>query len=147
MTLLDSGTVGIGTTNPSEKLEVNGDIKTSGNITTGGKITTVGSIGIGNTNPLTSIALPSDGKIGFYDDISNDTTRGIYFKGGNANNVTNNSYAIHRTSGAWTAPNYQQLRISFATGIILDPGSLYGKSYVDIDGSAVVKWKPRYWYL
>jgi hypothetical protein len=92
-----------------------------------------GNLGIGTNNPLNTISLPSNGTIGFIDSISNDTTRGIYF-GGNVNDVTDDMYAIHRTSGAWSAPNYQQLRISFQTGIILDPGSAYGKSYVEIAG-------------
>ena len=41
-----------------------------------------------------------------------------------------NDYAIYRTSGNWSAPNYQQLRIDWPTGIILDGGDAYGKSGV-----------------
>lgn len=37
-------------------------------------------------------------------------------------------YGMFRTSGSWDAPNYQQLTISFNTGIIIDGGSAYGKS-------------------
>jgi hypothetical protein len=40
------------------------------------------------------------------------------------------NYAIYRTAGAWGAPNYQQLRIDWPTGIILDGGDQYGKSGV-----------------
>ncbi|THU40040.1 hypothetical protein FAM09_09140 [Niastella caeni] len=47
------------------------------------------------------------------------------------------AYGIHRTAGSWTAPNYQQLRLSWNTGIVLDPGQSYGKSYVDIVGSGL----------
>lgn len=47
------------------------------------------------------------------------------------------SYGIHRTAGSWVAPNYQQLRLSWDTGIILDPGVSYGKSYVDVQGSGL----------
>lgn len=47
------------------------------------------------------------------------------------------AYGIYRTPGAWSSPNYQQLKLSFDTGIILDPGTLYGKSYVDIQGSGL----------
>lgn len=46
-------------------------------------------------------------------------------------------YGIHRTAGAWVAPNYQQLRVSWDTGIILDPGNLYNKSYVDVRGAGL----------
>ncbi|NQX38361.1 hypothetical protein SAMN05421820_101378 [Pedobacter steynii] len=46
-------------------------------------------------------------------------------------------YGIHRTEGAWTQPNYQQLRLVWDTGIILNPGTLYGKSYVDIQGAGL----------
>jgi len=38
------------------------------------------------------------------------------------------TYGIYRTSGAWTAPNYQQLKLSWATGIVIDGGSAYGQS-------------------
>jgi len=47
------------------------------------------------------------------------------------------SYGIFRTPGAWSAPSYQQLKLNFATGIILDPGSLYEKSYVDVLGGGL----------
>ena len=39
-------------------------------------------------------------------------------------------YAIYRTNGNWSSPNYQQLRIDWPTGIILDGGDAYGKSGV-----------------
>ena len=38
------------------------------------------------------------------------------------------NYGIYRTNGAWIAPNFQQLKLSFDTGIIIDGGSLYGRS-------------------
>jgi hypothetical protein len=37
-------------------------------------------------------------------------------------------WGIFRTSGLWSSPNYQQLRLAFQTGIIIDGGNLYGKS-------------------
>jgi hypothetical protein len=52
-------------------------------------------------------------------------------------NPTPLAYGIYKTAGTWVAPNYQQLKMSFETGIILDPGSAYGKSYVDIQGSGL----------
>jgi hypothetical protein len=47
------------------------------------------------------------------------------------------SYGIYKTGGAWNGPNYQQLKLQFATGIILSPGNGYGKSYVEINGGGL----------
>jgi len=48
------------------------------------------------------------------------------------------AYGIYKTAGVWDVGiNYQQLQLSWETGIILDPGSLYGKSYVDIQGAGL----------
>ncbi|RZL12926.1 MAG: hypothetical protein EOO89_18615, partial [Pedobacter sp.] len=47
------------------------------------------------------------------------------------------AYGIYRTSGTWIGPNYQQLRLSWDTGIILDPGVEYGKSFVEIRGKGL----------
>lgn len=38
------------------------------------------------------------------------------------------AYGIYKSAGSWNSPNYQQLVLSFSTGIIIDGGSLYGKS-------------------
>lgn len=46
-------------------------------------------------------------------------------------------YGIHRTAGGWTHPSYQQLRFGWPTGLIMDPGTLYDKSYVDIQGNGL----------
>ncbi|MCA6381037.1 MAG: hypothetical protein IM613_06790 [Cytophagales bacterium] len=46
-------------------------------------------------------------------------------------------YGIFKTSGSWNAPNYQQLKLKWATGIVLDPGSSYGKSFVEIGGGGL----------
>jgi len=46
-------------------------------------------------------------------------------------------YGIHRTAGDWSPPNYQQLRLSWDTGILMDPGKHYGKCYVDIQGNGL----------
>jgi hypothetical protein len=43
-------------------------------------------------------------------------------------NPSPTTYGIHRTAGAWSAPNYQQLRFAWDTGVILEGGSAYGKS-------------------
>lgn len=47
------------------------------------------------------------------------------------------SYGIYRTLGTWAAPNYQQLRLNWSTGITLDPGTAYGKSYVEVLGGGL----------
>ena len=46
-------------------------------------------------------------------------------------------YGIHRTAGPWSYPNYQQLRVSWTSGIILDPGESYPKSYVEVAGGGL----------
>ena len=48
-------------------------------------------------------------------------------------------YGIYRTAGSWSAPSYQQLKIAFETGIIIDGGYRYGKSgtFLQPDGGKV----------
>ena len=46
---------------------------------------------------------------------------------------TDNGYGIYRTSGAWSG-DYQQLKLKWLTGIILDGGNQYGKSGVEVVG-------------
>ena len=71
--------------------------------------------------------------------ISFDGTRTTNSVGHTASNNegifwhTSSNYAIYRTSGAWSSPNYQQLKIDWPTGIILDGGDAYGKSGVRMD--------------
>ncbi|WP_316810322.1 hypothetical protein [Pedobacter heparinus] len=83
----------------------------------------IGNIGIGNTNPTAKIS---------FNNLTNDNTDGITWYSPNSL-----VYGIHRTAGTWAAPNYQQLRLSWDTGIILDPGVSYGKSYVDVQGAGL----------
>jgi hypothetical protein len=47
------------------------------------------------------------------------------------------NYGIYNTSGGWDAPDYQQLKLNWDTGIILNPGTSYGKSYVDVQGGGL----------
>ncbi|SHL80400.1 hypothetical protein SAMN05444484_102631 [Flavobacterium chilense] len=42
------------------------------------------------------------------------------------------SYGIYRTSGIWEGPNFQQLKLAFDTGIIIDGGFNFGKSGTSI---------------
>ena len=51
---------------------------------------------------------------------------------------SNSDYAIYRTAGDWNSPNYQQLKLDWPTGIILDGGSNYGLSGVKVEGNLTV---------
>lgn len=79
-----------------------------------------GSVGIGTLSPTAKISFNNvnDGA---------DTPDGITWFNGSPL-----SYGIYRTAGAWLSPAYQQLRLQWDTGIVLDPGTDYQKSYVDI---------------
>ena len=45
---------------------------------------------------------------------------------------TSNDYGIFRTAGGWSSPNYQQLKLKWATGIEIDGnGTTYGKSGIN----------------
>lgn len=48
---------------------------------------------------------------------------------------SNANYGIYRTSGAWSSPNYSQLKLKWDTGIILDGGNAYAKSGVKVEGN------------
>lgn len=83
-----------------------------------------GNVGIGTTNPTA--------KISFNEVSESDTPSGLtWFSGAPLN------YGIYRTPGAWGAPSFQQLKLSWDTGIILEPGSQYQNSYVDVKGGGL----------
>jgi hypothetical protein len=94
-----NGNVGIGTTAPGYKLDVNGNI---------------------GTNYGSLILNPSGGTVG------TDGTYGVYWH--QSSGTPDATYGIYRTAGAWNSPNYQQLKMSFNTGIIIDGGTAYGRS-------------------
>ena len=75
-----------------------------------------GNVGIGTTSPgaKLSFANLADGR---------DTADGITWY-----NPAPLVYGIYRTAGAWSGPNYQQLKLSWDTGIVIDGGTAYGKS-------------------
>lgn len=66
MTLLGSGNLGIGTTTPSEKLDVNGNVNVAGTVTASGTITTTGTDMrvTGGTTSLPTAESVVTGKIG-----------------------------------------------------------------------------------
>ncbi|ATP58035.1 hypothetical protein CPT03_16960 [Pedobacter ginsengisoli] len=86
---------------------------------------TSGNVGIGTMNPGANLSFKS------------------VLDGSDASGITwysprSLAYGICKTAGIWDASlNYQQLQLSWETGIVLDPGSLYGKSYVDIQGAGL----------
>lgn len=103
--IFDNGTnVGVGTTSNAYKLDVNG------------------SIGLNRNNIHFQ---PSGGS------IATDGTYGIYWHNSGGSSPSSD-YGIYRTSGAWTASTYQQLRLQWATGIELGTSASYDKSYVNI---------------
>lgn len=87
--------------------------------------TRTGNVGIGAPVPAAKLSFNN------VDDGSNGPD-GITW-----HNPSPLEYGIYRTAGSWTAPDYQQLRINFVTGILLDPGTAYGKSYVDVRGNGL----------
>lgn len=97
----------------------------SGNNNTTDKISRTGNVGIGTTVPAAKLSFNN------VDDGSNGPD-GVTW-----HNPSPLEYGIYRTAGAWTAPNYQQLRINVVTGIVLDPGTAYGKSYVNVVGNGL----------
>jgi len=90
-----------------------------------------GNVGVREMAPQRPLHVGAGGQIGLAqgNTVANDAMPGLYWH-------SNFEYSIHRTSGAWQGPNYQQLVIDFQTGIILRPGTGnnagHGKSYVNI---------------
>ncbi|MEK7152827.1 MAG: hypothetical protein AAB834_02685, partial [Patescibacteria group bacterium] len=75
-----------------------------------------GNVGIGTIVPAAKLS---------FNDL-NDGTNGA--DGITWYNPSPQSYGIFRSSGAWSAPNYQQLNLAWQTGVVIDGGSLYGRS-------------------
>src|SRR3989304_804016 len=83
-----------------------------------------GNVGIGTIAP--------GAKLGFND--LNDGTNGA--DGITWYNPSPTAYGIFRSAGAWSAPNYQQLNLAWQTGIVIDGGSLYGRSGTTLQPTA-----------
>ena len=110
------------------------DIYTNGTASTNGTLgfsqNTSGNVGIGTTNPDQKLTVAGNVDVGlnyygFGGDVTQSSTAGICWHtiGSPVGN-----YAIYRTSGAWTSPNYQQLEVDWPTGVIINGGSSYGRS-------------------
>jgi hypothetical protein len=87
-----------------------------------------GNVGIGTTTPWA--------RLSFLDVHLTEEPIGIgWYNGGYGGDATR--YGIHRTAGPWVGPDYAQLRLGWLTGIVLDPGTDHGKSYVDVQGNGL----------
>jgi hypothetical protein len=82
-----------------------------------------GRIGLGTSTPGAKLS---------FSDLTSDNTDGITWY-----NPDPTRYGIFRSAGSWDAPDYQQLQFNWETGIILNPGNAYGKSYVDVQGGGL----------
>ncbi len=85
-----------------------------------------GRVGVGGAGtPARSLHVHGSGQLALHGVVNTPSEAGVYWHHGS-------DYALSRTPGNWQSPNYQQLRMRWVTGIQLDPGHQYGKSYVEI---------------
>lgn len=150
------GNVGIGVTTPASKLEVAGNIRQQNGDTLQAKnsagtaenwmwprwsdnmmYTNFGLAGWNIRNSASSpvMFMANDGKVGI-----GTTAPAAALSFGNLNdgrttadgitwyNPSPLTYGIYRTAGSWLSPDYQQLKLAWDTGVVIDGGSAYGKS-------------------
>ncbi len=88
-------------------------------------------VGIGLNDPSRALSLSAGNSISLNGgNVSTNNTDGLFW-----HNALN--YGIYRSSGGWTSPDYQQLTLDWPTGIVLNPGTLFGKSFVDVQGDGL----------
>ena len=107
-----AGNVGIGRSSPTATLDVNGSMKVD-NI----QLQDSSALGIGVVGATSSVGHTAS------------TNEGIFWHTSLAD------YGVFRTSGSWTGPDYQQLKLSWDTGIVLDGGANYGQSGISFRGN------------
>ena len=84
MRILNNGNVGIGLSwNPSEKLDISGNLKVSGNVKANGWITVDDRIAISSTNDSHSAQSTVENHYGYFGVYDNSGDRGAYFWYGN----------------------------------------------------------------
>ncbi|MFN8395706.1 MAG: hypothetical protein U0176_13795 [Bacteroidia bacterium] len=103
----------------------------------------VQAVGINNANPTMTLDVNGNATFNGYNiyfpspstSVANTDQPGLFWHGANFG-VDSYGYALYKTPGGWDAPNYQQLRMQFSTGIQLGagtgPNAGYAKSYVEI---------------
>ncbi len=94
-----AGFVGIGTTNPSAKLEVSGNTVLNGNVTMTATTVVYGNTGLGNSNPGAKLTIQRNGDVDVYDDGKVLFASGVFgsgqsYDGGIEFRYENNSQGI-----------------------------------------------------
>jgi len=87
-----------------------------------------GNVGIGTNSPFRALDVSVTGSIAFGSDVTQVTERGLYWSS------SDSDYAIYKTGGSWSSPDYQQLLLKWSTGIVLQTArGTYGRSFVGVD--------------
>jgi hypothetical protein len=112
------------------RVDVNGSqylgISTAGLVTMPGTLNVTGATTLGP-----SLGFANNGALITFQSLTSDTSAsGMTWYAPAAT-----SYGIYKSAGSWSSPNYQQLVLTFNTGIIIDGGTLYGKSGTSIQPS------------
>lgn len=84
-----------------------------------------GNVGIGTLTPGARLS---------FNDVNDGSSAANGITWFNSNPL---DYGIYRTAGNWAMPDFQQLKISWKTGIIINPGDQFGKSYLEVGGGGL----------
>jgi hypothetical protein len=99
----------------------------------------INNIDCNDINTSGDVKLPSGKKLVLNGgSVDNTDTAGIFWETG----TDTDNYAITRTAGAWSG-DWQQLKIRWGTGIILDANTAHAKAFVDIQGKMGVNVSSR----